>query len=402
MEEEASSSNARVEVAYRHLDRLARLDESVSLSEKLEAVFQALREPFPFIARVAVASYDQGLGTLRTFLASSGPDRPLVRYESRLDHAPSLAEILRRGRPRVINDLELLARGPHEHTQAIRRQGYRASYTMPIRFQGGFWGFVFFNSYEPGPFTEEVLAALDPFGHLVAALTVAELLSVRVLAAAVRTAHAMVHLRDPETGAHLNRMAEYARIIAGDLAHRGRVDFDDETVERLHLFAPLHDLGKIGIPDRLLLKAGRLSTEEREEMKTHSAKGLEMIDRIMANFGLEHLPGAEMLRNVAAAHHEALDGSGYPHGLKGREIPIEARIVSVADVFDALTSPRPYKESWSNDQAFAHLQRLAADKLDADCVEALVRHRPRIEELQARFRDVHTESPGSSPPGGHP
>jgi HD-GYP domain-containing protein (c-di-GMP phosphodiesterase class II) len=372
---------------YNHLDRLECLSENLPLSQKLRGIHLTIQERFPFIARIAVASYDAGLGTLKTFLASSGPDQPLVRYEARLEDAPSLAEILRQGRPRVVNDLSLFDPGEHEHTQAIRRQGYRASYTMPIRFQETFWGFVFFNSYEAGPFTEEVLQALDPFGHLIGFVTVAELLAVRVLAAAVRTAHAMVHLRDPETGAHLDRMAEYSRIIARDLADRGIGPFDDETVEQLHLFAPLHDLGKIGIPDRLLLKPAPLSAEEREEMKSHTLKGLEMIDRIVENFGLQQMRGVAMLRNVAGSHHEALDGTGYPQGLKGRTIPLEARIVSVADVFDALTSRRPYKAPWSNEEAFNLLRRLAVDKLDADCVEALVRHRARVEEVQAHFQD---------------
>lgn len=375
---------AGFEPRYDHEDRLAALHDDVPLNRKLHAVHRAVKERHPFVARIAVAAYDPALGTLKTFLASSGEaGEPLTRYEARLDDAPSLRAILERNRPRVVNDLAVFERGRHEHTKAIRRAGYRASYTMPIRLNGSFWGFVFFNSEDAGVFTEEVLRELDPFGHLAAALTVADLMAVRVLAAAVRSAQRMVHLRDPETGAHLERMGEYAKLIARELP-----GFDDEALERLRMFAPLHDLGKLGVPDRLLLKPGRLDDAEREEMKAHPALGLVMIDRIVDAFGLGGLAGVDMLRNVAAAHHEAMDGSGYPKGLKGAAIPIEARIVSVADVFDALTSARPYKPAWTNDEAFATLRRLAPEKLDADCVDALLRRRSEVEAVQARFADA--------------
>jgi HD-GYP domain-containing protein (c-di-GMP phosphodiesterase class II) len=315
----------------------------------------------------------------------------LSRYEARLEDAPGLVEILKVGRPRVVNDLRLFAEGSHEHTKAIARLGYGASYTTPIEVNGSFWGFVFMNSVAMGCFTEEILADLDVLAHLAASLVAAEVLAARILVAAVRTAHSMVHLRDPETGSHLDRMAEFSRVIAQDLASRGRADFDDEAIERLHLFAPLHDLGKIGIPDRVLLKGSPLTPSEREEMKTHSERGLEMIARIAENFGLEHLSSVEILKVIAGAHHEAIDGSGYPRGLKGKDIPIEARIVAVADVFDALTSRRPYKEPWTNDEAFALLGRLAPEKLDEDCVTALVRNRSRIEEIQHTFDEaLHT------------
>jgi HD-GYP domain-containing protein (c-di-GMP phosphodiesterase class II) len=367
------------------VDRLQGLGENGPLGRKLELIHAEIRRRFPFVVRLAVAAFDPKREVLKTFLASGEGASSLLRYEARLEDAPLLREILKLGRPRVVNDLRLFAAGTHEHTKTIARQGYGASYTTPIRLNGSFWGFLFMNSVATGCFTEEVTSELDVYAHLAAATVGAEILSARALVAAVRTAHAMVHLRDPETGAHLDRMAEFSRIIAQDLASRGKAELDDEAVERLHLFAPLHDLGKIGIPDRVLLKGAALSPAEREEMKTHAAKGLEMIGRIAENFGLEDVGGLEVLRSITGSHHEAVDGSGYPAGLRGGEIPLEARIVAVADVFDALSSRRPYKEAWSNDEAFAALDRLAPDKLDAECVGALIRNRRRMEEVQEHF-----------------
>lgn len=387
--------SGRRKPVFDHEDRLQALNDNRPLGRKLELLHAEIVRRFPFVARLAVATFDPKRRVLRTFLASGGEEGSLVRYEARLEDAPMLMEILNVGRPRVVNDLRLFAAGSHEHTKAIARLGYGASYTIPVQVNGSFWGFVFMNSVATGCFTEEVLAELDVFAHLTAATVAAEVLAARTLVAAVRTAHSMVHLRDPETGAHLDRMAEFSRVIAQDLASRGKAEFDDEAIERIHLFAPLHDLGKIGIPDRILLKGAELTAEEREEMKSHAAKGLEMIARIAENFGLEHVSGVEVLRTVAAAHHEAIDGSGYPSGLKGEKIPLEARIVAVADVFDALTSRRPYKEPWSNDEAFALLERLAAEKLDGECVTALVRNRKRVEDIQAHFREAADLEPAS-------
>jgi HD-GYP domain-containing protein (c-di-GMP phosphodiesterase class II) len=372
---------------FSHEDRLKGLNGDMTLGRKLGLLHAEIARRFPFVVRVAVAVFDPKRKTLKTFISSGERPPELSRYEARLEDAPSLVAILKSGRPRVVNDLRLFAEGTHEHTKAIARLGYGASYTTPMEVNGDFLGFVFMNSVATGSFTEDVLAELDVFAHLAASMVASEVLVARILVAAVGTAHSMVHLRDPETGAHLDRMAEFSRVIAQDLASRGRADLDDEAIERLHLFAPLHDLGKIGIPDRVLLKGSALTPAEREEMKAHCEKGREMIARIADNFGLDHLSAVEVLKAIAAAHHEAPDGSGYPRGIRREEIPLEARIVAVADVFDALTSRRSYKEPWSNDDAFAFLVRLAPEKLDADCVDALVRNRGRILDIQRCFRE---------------
>ncbi|MBE0621550.1 MAG: HD domain-containing protein [Burkholderiales bacterium] len=127
-------------------------------------------------------------------------------------------------------------------------------------------------------------------------------------------------------------------------------------------------------------------------MKTHTVRGLQMIDAIAHNFGLEHLDGLDLLRHIAESHHETMDGNGYPHGLHGTEIPLEARIVAVADVFDALTSPRPYKPSWTDEEAFAWLRKLARSKFDEDCVDALLFNAKKVKEIQAQFPDFPGQS----------
>lgn len=137
----------------------------------------------------------------------------------------------------------------------------------------------------------------------------------------------------------------------------------------------------------MLLKPGRLEPAEFEQIKQHTVKGHKMVDAMLDNFGIQGMHQATMLRNIVLHHHEAMDGSGYPHRLQGTGIPVEARIVAVADVFDALTSQRPYKEAWSNDRAFALLAELAGQKFDPDCVDALIRNRCEVERIQQQFSE---------------
>ncbi len=180
--------------------------------------------------------------------------------------------------------------------------------------------------------------------------------------------------RDPETGAHIQRMAHYSEIIARGL------DLDSATCNLILRAAPMHDVGKIGIRDHILLKPGRLTPQEFEIMKQHATLGYELLK----DSGSEILQaGAE----IALAHHEKYDGSGYPRGLKGSAIPLFGRIVAVADVFDALTSERPYKKAWSLDDAMRFLEDGRGSHFDPLCVEAFLAGWEDVLEVRQRFRD---------------
>ena len=366
-----------------HHDSLDTLNEAGPLQEKLVAAHQSVQEMFPFIVRIAVAIYDHDNETLSTYLHSSGADNPLDHYQTSMAEAPSLRAILEKGLPRVVNDQLTFEEGEHEHTVRIGRAGYVGSYTLPMFNAGEFVGFIFFNSNEKDVFTEKVLREIDLYGHLISLLVINELASINTLSAALRTTGKITHVRDPETGSHLDRMSRYSRLIARHLADKHQLD--DSFVEHVFMFSPLHDIGKIGIPDSILLKPGKLDEDELKVMRTHALKGEEIINDLISNFGLENFEHRDILRNIAACHHEAYNGEGYPRGMKGEEIPLEARIVAVADVFDALTSRRPYKDAWSNETAIATLQELAGESLDLDCVEALVNSLDEVEEIQAHF-----------------
>lgn len=370
---------------FSHRDRLDFLNDGASLHSKLAEAHTAVRSRFDFIARIALTLYDSETGVLKAYLHSGPQDDPLEHYQALLDNAPSLREILKRGRPRVINNMVTIQDQSHEHTRRLGRHGYAASYTLPMFNNGDFIGFLFFNSREADVFTEDILEQLDIYGHLIALMVTSEIATVHTLAAMVKATGHITHHRDPETGSHLDRMSRFSLLIANALSEKHHLD--DDYIQHVFMFSPLHDIGKIGIPDHILLKPGKLSEEEMVVMKTHAEKGREMIDELLVSFGLENVAHVDILRNIASYHHEAVNGSGYPDNRRGEDIPLEARIVAVADVFDALTSRRSYKEAWSNEEAFATLQQLAGDKLDRDCVNALLAHEESVIEIQRRFRE---------------
>ncbi len=368
-----------------HEDIHIALNKDIPLGEKLVATHEAIKKYFPCIARIAVAIYDPKTTVLKTYLHSSGGANPLDNYQTALDDAPSLKKVLKQGKPRVINNMLTFENGTHEHTRRIGRSGYAASYTMPMFHNGVFFGFVFFNASETDVFTAEVLHELDPVGHMISLMVINELESIRTLTAAIITTGHITHLRDPETGSHMDRMSRFSRLIAASLANEYQLD--DAYIEHIFMFSPLHDIGKIGIPDSILLKPGKLTEQETRVMHTHTNLGREIIDDLLQNFALNNLAHADVLRNIATYHHEAVNGSGYPEGRSGDQIPLEARIVAVADVFDALTSRRSYKQAWSNEQAFAALKELAGQKLDNACVAALISQRDEVEKIQQQFKE---------------
>lgn len=197
----------------------------------------------------------------------------------------------------------------------------------------------------------------------------------------------LAEARDQETGQHLERVRSYAELLARRLRSNPRfsTQIDPGFIRLIYDTSPLHDIGKVGIPDQILLKPGRLTTDEYEVMKTHTIVGKETLDAAVDKF-----PDAQFLRfarDVAATHHERFDGGGYPFGLRGDAIPLCGRIVALADVYDALTSKRVYKEKFSHQTAVEIIAAGAGTQFDPDIVKVFLELQDEFERIAKRFSD---------------
>jgi len=188
--------------------------------------------------------------------------------------------------------------------------------------------------------------------------------------------------RDSETGNHVIRMARYSALIAK------AIGMDADYVETIERAAPLHDIGKIGIPDHVLRKTGPLNDEERDQMRRHPQMGYEILKESPSKY-------LRMGALIALGHHEKVDGSGYPNGSLREGIPLPARIVAVADVFDALTTVRPYKGAWSSDLAFDYLLSHAGAHFDGHLVEAFRGIAADVSRVQRELRDTERADPAA-------
>lgn len=191
----------------------------------------------------------------------------------------------------------------------------------------------------------------------------------------------LVENRDENTGGHIHRTSKYVEIIARKLqADKKYPEILTETyIDNMIIAAPLHDVGKIHIPDAILNKAGKLDEDEFATMKTHALKGREIIDKVEGNTGdMDYL---NIARDMAEYHHERMDGKGYPHGIKGDEIPLCAKIMAVADVFDALSSKRCYKEAMPLEKAFAIIKEETGSHFDVEIANAFMACRDEIEQI---------------------
>lgn len=365
-------------------DALESLQLSGALNTNLSAVLNIVQARYADIIRISYAAFDAQTATLKTFLTTAGLHEPMSYFEARLTPIHPLYRLRQSKTARLTRRL-------NEQTDSfsarrLKEFGAASSYAIPLFDQERFLGIMFFASSRENRFdSPHVREQIDVLTKLLEVMIVGEQRAIQSVLGTAKTLKEVAKLRDDETGAHLERMAHYSRIITKHLAPLQGLD--DEYIENVFNFAPLHDIGKVAIPDSILLKAGPLSAAEFAYMKEHTTRGKEIVEQALANLNMQGKHYNQILRNIVYCHHENWDGTGYPQGLKARAIPLEARIIRVADVYDALTSKRPYKAAWTQQEAMAFLQEESGKQFDPDCVIALQSSVELVDAIAHAYQD---------------
>lgn len=326
------------------LDQISGKGIHQNLSEQLQLIYQRISRQYPFLSCISVAApavtSDDGAGLYSTSCAN---------------------------RKQPANPVSSLA--------------------LPLVAGNRKLGYTFFAAPEMSYFTPEVIEQMNVYSRVIAQLLNSVDTPMADLRSAVSSILQINNANKSESPAHLRRVAMYARLIAENCAEQYQLS--EDWINHLEMFAPLHDIGKVFIPEHILMKPEHLTDTEFEQVKKHTIKGLELIDHMIDCLGHHDRPHyINMLRNIVALHHEAMDGSGYPYGLKAGEIPLEARIVAAADVLDALLTRRAYKEAWSIDKTMSTLQAMAGTRLDPEFVKILHAHQDELMAIRARCSEA--------------
>ena len=368
-----------------------RINQATNVDTMLRFVFEEFRSFIP-LDWLGLLVFDEQREHFLLQRVVSDISTGLHEGDSFVASGSMLAMALSEARPLHVPDLVTLAReNPQaQFAEQLAQDGRRSALFYPLGSAGEWGAILAFAVDREAAYNRDHLEFLHniaaQIGHGFEKTVVTESLVVSAVTGLAKLAEN----RDPETGDHLVRMALYSAIVAEELgtedAFSERIDAD--YVRDIQRFAPMHDIGKVGVADHILLKPGRLDADERREMERHPAIGGEVLRRCEMQMNEVGHSVFWMGIEIAEAHHEKFDGSGYPHGLSGENIPLSARIVAVADVFDALTSRRPYKEAWSVERALEYIVSESGGHFDPAIVAALQRGLPRVLDVYDRLRHV--------------
>lgn len=360
-----------------------------SIDDVLHCAFESFKKFIPY-DRIGLALLDSD-SNIYAFDLKSSYDTSLKSGYSLGIQQTSLKNVINNKKPRIIKDYKkYLEENPKsEPTKLIVEEGIRSSVTLPLITNGICVGVLFFSSREVDAYSDDYVNMIKAIGNNVAMTIEKDLLVDDLILSSIVGLAKLVEAKDSETGIHVERMQNYSRVIAKTLAKKEKYKniINYKYIEDIYKFSPLHDIGKVGIADGILLKPAKLTPQEFEVMKSHTTIGAEVLKKASNNHLRKGRHFFDMGIEIALHHHEKYNGEGYPYGLKGEAIPLSARIVMAADVLDALISKRVYKNAVDIDYALKMIEDEKGKMFDPDVIDALFESKDEIVEIYEKFKE---------------
>lgn len=361
------------------------------MDEIIEKLYNRVNQIFP-VERIGIAFVDYSKkkiiaehGILKTGQIKLGPG-----YQVPFDKT-SLVEILESKKGLINNDLlnEYTNSNKSGALNFIIGEGLKSNMIIPLLSGNGVFGLLFFSSNRKNFFSEDHFRIVNKMAYEISGFLNRAYLTKVILAKITASFAELVDRKDNETGGHILRMVTYSVIIAKALSKMNLEAYpvDKEMILNIERNAATHDIGKVGIPDAILKKPGKLTPDEWQIMKTHAAIGGDIFKNIRKDMSMFDHDFYAVAEDICRSHHEKYDGSGYPEGLKGQDIPLVARIVALADVFDALTSKRVYKRAFSFEEAIEIIHKDKSIHFDPYVVDAFDASIDEIHEIYLKSED---------------
>jgi HD-GYP domain-containing protein (c-di-GMP phosphodiesterase class II) len=372
------------------------LNKNVPFKEILQYIFDSFSDYIPY-TYIGVALIENDRKTIKASYGVTGkyhenlPKR-FLGYRAELKNT-SLERIVDTGEERVINDLEEYVKGKplKEYNRILLEEGIRSSITFPLKNNIETVGIIFFSSNKKNVYQKDHIEFLKTLANSITMSLEKDIFVDDMIVSSTLALAVLTEDRDPDTGGHLKRMTIYSKAIAEILSRQDKYKdiIDIEYISSIERFSPLHDIGKVAIRDDILLKPAKLTKEEFEIMKSHTTYGGDVLRQADENLKKKGRSIFKMGIEIAEGHHEKWDGTGYPRGKKGEDIPLSARIVAIADVFDALTSKRPYKRAFTFEESVDILKEGAGKHFDPYIMNVFIEN---IDEIKMIYNDFKEQN----------
>lgn len=355
------------------------------LDDILDQLFHMVQSIFP-VDRLGIAFIHEDTQSIAAEYGICSYEQVHLKagYEVKLRNT-SLGMLAKTGESMITESIrKALEQKPTSHTlKILAEEGIASNMVIPLINDNLVFGFLFFSSRVENSYNTTTLQMGKNISHELASIINKTYLTKKMFSMVARTFARLVEQKDNETGNHINRMTDYSVILATALVEHPHPEYrvKQSFIKDMENDASIHDIGKVAIPDEILKKPGKLTSEEFEVMKSHAKIGSQILMEMQENLKHFNTNFYQVAIDITSYHHEKWDGSGYPYGLRGTAIPLAARIVAIADVFDALTSRRPYKEPYGFDEAVAIIKEGRGKHFDPILVDLFLALLPKFESV---------------------